>query len=318
MNVVSRLWRGLQGLAAAWSDDRCARRAAALSYYTAFSIAPILVIVLAVAGLIVETTTLSGAIIDQARMLMGDAGAELLENLLEASRNGARQGWAAAAAFAVLLVGATSAFAELKDSLDELFGYEGPAPEGLWGMLRARLLSFGLVLVLAFLLLVSLAVNAALAVVSSYLFGDGLGWALRAISWVATLVVVMGTFAAIYKLLPAAHLAWRDALLGASVTAGLFLVGRYLIGLYLGNSAPASAFGAAGSLAVLLLWVYYSASVFFLGAEVTRLFIARTARRATGAGDADWKLPATSSAAGPAGPSLQRLRSASDTRRGRP
>jgi membrane protein len=103
------------------------------------------------------------------------------------------------------------------------------------------------------------------------------GWALRGLSWVATLIVVVGLFAAIYKLLPDAQLAWREALIGASVTALFFVAGRFAIGLYLGNSAPASAFGAAGSLAVLLLWVYYSASIFFVGAEVTRLFIARRA-----------------------------------------
>ena len=279
MDAHRRIWRGLQRLGAAWSDDRCARRAAALAYYTAFSLAPVLVIVLAVAGMIVDTTTLTGAILDQARMLIGEAGAALLNDLLEASRNGRRQGWAAAAAFAALLVGATTAFAELKDSLDELFGHKGAAPAGVWALLQARLLSFGLVLALAFLLLVSLAVNAGLALASGYLFGAELGWALRAISWLGTLVVVIGLFAAIYKLLPDANLAWRDALLGAAVTAGLFLVGRYAIGVYLGNSAPASAFGAAGSLAVLLLWVYYSASIFLLGAEVTRLFIARTVRR---------------------------------------
>jgi membrane protein len=278
MDALRRVWRGLQRLAVAWSDDRCARRAAALSYYTAFSLAPVLVIVLAVAGFVVDATTLGTAIVDQARLLIGEAGATLLEGLLRASQNGGRQGWAAAAASAVLLVGATTAFAELKDSLDELFGHQGVPPEGLWEMLRTRLLSFGLVLVLAFLLLVSLAVNAVLAVLSGYLFGQE-GWALRAVSWVVTALVVVGTFAAIYKLLPAAHLAWRDALLGATVTTALFLGGRYLIGIYLGNSAPASAFGAAGSLAVLLLWVYYSASIFFVGAEVTRLFIARTARR---------------------------------------
>jgi membrane protein len=276
-------WRALLRLGEAWSDDRCARRAAAVSYYTAFSLAPILVIVLAVAGMIVDATTLSGAILDQARMLIGEPGAELLGQVLTASRDGDQRGWAAAAALAVLLFGATSAFAELKDSLDEIFGGAGFAPEGVWALLRARLLSFGLVLVLAFLLLVSLAVNAALAVASNYLFGGDLGWALRAVSWLATYVVVIGLFAAIYKLLPAVHLAWRDAILGAAVTAALFVVGRYAIGLYLGNSAPASAFGAAGSLAVLLLWVYYSASIFFVGAEVTRLFIARTARRAGGA-----------------------------------
>ncbi len=296
-SLPRRLWRALTVLAAAWSDDRCARRAAALAYYTAFSLAPVLVIVLAVAGLIIDATTLSAAILDQARMLIGDAGAELLEGLLTASRDATRKGWAAVAAFAVLLVGATTAFAELKDSLDELFGHKGAAPEGIWGLLRARLLSFGLVLVLAFLLLVSLAVNAGLAVASGYLFGSDLGWMLRAISWTATAVVVTGLFAAIYKLLPAAQLAWRDAVLGATVTAGLFLAGRYAIGLYLGNSAPASAFGAAGSLAVLLLWVYYSASVFFLGAEVTRLFIARNVRRAAVTGRAAATVEATVQAA---------------------
>src|SRR5262245_55985956 len=138
---VRRCWRGLQQLVAAWSDDRCARRAAAVSYYTVFSLAPILVIVLAVAGLIVDTTTLSDAILGQARQLVGSAGADLLATLLEASRDGARQGWAAVAAFAVLLIGATTAFAELKDSLDELFGQAGPTPEGVWNLLRARLLS---------------------------------------------------------------------------------------------------------------------------------------------------------------------------------
>ena len=276
MNAHRRLWHSLQLLGAAWSDDRCARRAAAVSYYTAFSLAPILVIVLAIAGMIVDTAILSGAIVDQAGMLIGEPGAAFVGELLEATRNEGHQGWAAAAAFVVLLVGATTAFAELKDSLDELFGHKDAAPEGGWAQLRARLLSFGLVLALAFLMLISLAVNAGLVLASDYLFGENFGWALRAISWVATYVVVVGLFAAIYKLLPAAHLAWRDALLGASATACLFIVGRYAIGLYLGHSAPASVFGAAGSLAVLLLWVYYSASIFFLGAEVTRLFIARS------------------------------------------
>ena len=276
---IGRLGHAFTTLAGAWSEDRCSRKAAALAYYTAFSLAPILVIVLAVAGLLVETTALSAAILDQARQLIGEPGAALLRDLLEASTHQTERGWAAVAAFAALLVGATTAFAELKDSLDEIFRVErGRRPSGLWGLLRSRLLSFGLVLVLAFLLLVSLAVNAVLAVVSNRLMGDEAGWLLTGLSWVATLVVVIGLFAAIYKLLPEAGLAWRDALLAAGITALLFLAGRVAIGLYLGNSAPASAFGAAGSLAVLLLWVFYSASIFFVGAEITRLFIARQAR----------------------------------------
>jgi membrane protein len=283
-NRMRRLWRGLGVLASAWSDDRCSRKAAAVAYYTAFSLAPILVIVLAVAGLLVETTTLSTAIIEQTRMLIGEPGAQLLADLLAAGTEDGRRGWAALLALAAMLIGATTAFAELKDSLDELFGGARRPPEGLWGTLRARLLSFGLVLVLAFLLLVSLAVNAILAIVTTRLLGIDAetGWLLRGLSWTAALVVVIGLFAAIYKLLPEAHLAWRDALLGAVVTASLFLVGRVAIGLYLGNASSTAAFGAAGSLAVLLLWVYYSASIFFLGAEVTRLFIARRGVRASG------------------------------------
>lgn len=139
---------------------------------------------------------------------------------------------------------------------------------------------------LAFLLLVSLAVNAVLAVISTRVIGIGTetGWLVTGLSWIATLVVVLGLFAAIYKLLPEAQLAWRDVLLAAGVTALLFMVGRLAIGVYLGNSAPASAFGAAGSLAVLLLWVFYSASIFFIGAEITRLFIARRSSDETRSG----------------------------------
>ena len=278
--MLRRTRHALGRLAAAWAEDRCSRKAAALAFYTVFSLAPILVIVLAVAGLLVDASTLREAILDQARMLIGEPGAALLADLLRASSDAARGGLAAALAALALLVGATTAFAELKDSLDELFGGARRAPQGLWSTVRARLLSFGLVLVLAFLLLVSLAVNAVLAVLSTSVLGIGAdaGWALRAVSWVATLVVVVGLFAAIYKLLPDAHLSWREALVGASVTALFFVAGRFAIGLYLGNSASASAFGAAGSLAVLLLWVYYSASIFFVGAEVTRLFIARRVR----------------------------------------
>ncbi|HET9044862.1 MAG TPA: YihY/virulence factor BrkB family protein [Burkholderiales bacterium] len=280
------LWNALTRLASAWSEDRCGRKAAAVAYYTAFSLAPILVIVLAVAGLLVETTALSAAILDQIRMLIGEPGAALLGDLLAGSTRKDEGGWAALAAFVALLVGATTAFAELKDSLDEIFQVERRSPTGLWGLLRARLLSFGLVLVLAFLLLVSLAVNAVLAVISTRVIGIGTetGWLVTGLSWIATLVVVLGLFAAIYKLLPEAQLAWRDVLLAAGVTALLFMVGRLAIGAYLGNSAPASAFGAAGSLAVLLLWVFYSASIFFIGAEITRLFIARRASEETRSG----------------------------------
>jgi membrane protein len=268
--------RMLGTLGLAWTEHRCSRKAAAVAYYTAFSLAPILVIVLAVAGILVDVTTLTAALLEQVRLLIGQSGADMLADVIAASGRTEHRGWASAVAFVALLIGATTAFAELKDGLDEIFGTtRRVARQGLWGTVRSRMLSFGVVLVLAFLLLVSLAVNAVLGMVASRLLDVEAGWFLRALSWVATLVVVLGLFAAIYRLLPDATLRWRDVLLGALLTATLFMVGRVAIGVYLGNSAPASAFGAAGSLAVLLLWVYYSASIFFLGAEATRLFFAR-------------------------------------------
>ena len=277
---VTRLGRMLGALGAAWTEHRCSGKAAAVAYYTAFSLAPILVIVLAVAGILIDITTLRAALLEQVRLLIGESGAAMLADVISASTRTEHGVWASAVAFVALLIGATTAFAELKDGLDEIFGSTRPsARAGLWGTVRSRLLSFGVVLVLAFLLLVSLAVNALLAMVASRLLDVEAGWFLRALSWVATLIVVLGLFAAIYRLLPEAKLRWRDVVLGALLTATLFMVGRLAIGLYLGNSAPASAFGAAGSLAVLLLWVYYSASIFFLGAEATRLFIASRAIR---------------------------------------
>jgi membrane protein len=184
-------------------------------------------------------------------------------------------GPAALIALVVLLAGATSAFAELKSSLDDIWGV-GPDPQsGMWSLVKSRLLSFGLVLSLAFLLLVSLLVNAALEIFAVY-FGSVLGingtLALHAASQVASLLIIWMLFAAIYKLLPEVPLAWKDVAASALITALLFSIGRLVIGNYLGNSASASVYGAASSLAVMLLWVYYSAMIFLLGAEITKVW----------------------------------------------
>jgi membrane protein len=269
----SRAWAFAKTLANAWTEDEIARKAAALAYYTVFSIAPLLVIVIAVVGLFVDSGAAANAIVSETRSLVGEEGAGLLEGLLSSMHEDKKAGIAAIVAFIVALVGATTVFAELKDSLDQIWGVQAKAPTGLWGLLRSRLLSFGLVLVLAFLLLVSLAVNAALAVLSGDLarwFGIEGAVAVGVLGFVVAMLVVTGMFAAIYKLLPEVELAWKEVVGAALLTAVLFSIGRFAIGLYLGNSAPASSFGAAGSLAVLLLWVYYSAIIFFLGAEVTR------------------------------------------------
>lgn len=263
----------LKQLAAAWSDDQLTRKSAALAYYTVFSIAPLLVIVIAIVGLFVDSAEAASAIVDQARALVGQDGAELVKSLLAATQDDQAAGLAAIVAFVVALVGATTVFAELKQSLDEIWDVEAKAPSGLWGLIRARILSFGLVLVIAFLLLVSLVVNTALTAVFDWVaaaIGMEGAVALGIASFLVSMLVVMGMFAAIYKLLPEVHLGWKDVAGAALLTALLFSSGRFAIGLYLGNSAPASAFGAAGSLAVMLLWVYYSALIFFLGAEITR------------------------------------------------
>ena len=182
--------------------------------------------------------------------------------------------WATIIATVLLVVGATTVFAELKDSLDEIWNTPPATGAGWWNLLRTRLLSFGLILVLAFLLMVSLVVSASLAVVENFVGGL---WkdATVILSWIAWLIsfsVIAVLFGVIYKLLPSIKLSWRDVTIGALGTAAMFALGKFLIGLYIGNSGVASSFGAAGSLIALLLWVYYSAQIFFLGAEFARQY----------------------------------------------
>ena len=204
-------------------------------------------------------------------------GAAAVETVLAATRRSGHGVFAAVTAVVLLVVGATTAFSELKDSLDELWDVPPRQQAGLWGLLRSRLLSFSLVLVLAFLLLVSLIINAALAVLERFW---GAIWQsaglfaplAEAFSSVFSFAVVSLLFGTIFKMLPETRVAWRDVALGAAVTALLFTLGKHLIGLYLGNSAVASSYGAAGSVVALMLWIYYSAQIFFFGALVTRQY----------------------------------------------
>ncbi|MPZ47680.1 MAG: YihY family inner membrane protein, partial [Betaproteobacteria bacterium] len=251
----------LKALAAAWSKDHCSRKAAALAYYTAFSLAPILVIVLWIVGLVTDAKAASDELRTQLGALVGPSGEEALDAIIVHTLEEAKGGAAALLALPVLLIGATTAFTELKQSLDEIWGERPESQSGIRGFLRTRLLSFGMILVIAFLLLVSLAANAMVALASRRL-AEGVGLsgavALQLLSTAMTLFVVFAIFAAIYKLLPAIELLWRDVARAAAVTTVLFLLGQIGIGLYLGNSATANAYGAAGSLAVLMLCIYYS------------------------------------------------------------
>jgi len=255
-----------------WVDHRASSKGAALAFYTLFSMTPILVLAIAVAGYFFGAEAAQGEIVAQLQGLVGPNGAQVIQALLASARDPVSGLVATLVASVLLLLGATSVFVELKESLDEMWGIDKPAQSAFNVLLKTRLLSFGMVLVLAFLLLVSLIVSAALSILE-YRAGEILGnftAVLAATSSFITFGVIACMFAVIYKTLPDAPLSWRDAWVGAAFTAVLFSLGKYAIGLYLGGSGVASSFGAAGSLIALLLWVYYSAQIFFLGAEFTR------------------------------------------------
>jgi membrane protein len=273
-NLAWRLKTVLIESIRSWINHRGGSKGAALAFYTLFSMTPILMLAIVVAGSVFGAEAAQGEIVAQVQGLVGPNGAKAIQALLAAAQDPASGQVATLVASILLLVGATSVFAELKDSLDELWGVAKPSQSAFMVLLKTRLLSFGMVLALSFLLLVSLIFSAALAILESY--GGGYFSNFVAVGAIITTLISFGViacmFAIIYKTLPDAALAWRDVRIGAAFTAGLFSLGKYVIGLYLGNSGVASGFGAAGSLIALLLWVYYSAQIFFLGAEFTRQY----------------------------------------------
>jgi membrane protein len=260
-----------------WSNDKGGRLGAALSYYTVFSLAPLLLLVIAIAGLAFGRDAAEGRLFGQLSGLIGDDAARLIQAAV-AKANQTKGGvLGTVAGIAVLLVGATGVVVELQGALNAVWKVEPKPNRGVWGLVRTRLLSMGMILSMGFLLLVSLVVSAALAAISGWLrgvIGDVamLGWFIDA---AVALVVISTLLALIYKILPDAKVAWRDVWVGAVATAILFMIGKYVIGLYVGRASVGSAFGAAGSLAVLLVWIYYSAQIVLLGAEFTRVYANR-------------------------------------------
>ena len=248
----------------AWIDHRCSSKGAALAFYTLFSMTPILVLAIAGAAHFFGAEAAQAEIIAQVAGVVGREGAEALRHLLDA-RYIAASPMATIAASVVLLVAAAAVFVELKGSLDELWGFEPPTGRAVIAFLRTQLHSFGLVLVLAFLLLASLVLGTVIELVKPEAGG---AWVSSALSF----AVIACLFAVIFKVLPEVALSWSDVWIGALFTAVLFSLGKVAIGLYLGRSEVASGFGTAGSLIALLLWVYYSSQIFFLGAEFTRQY----------------------------------------------
>jgi membrane protein len=257
----------------AWKDDSAPSMGAALAFYMLFSMAPLMVLVIMIAGLVIGHDRAQALLLTQLSGLLGETGALGVRSVLSATQTAHDGFFATAASLAMIAIGATTVFAELRDDLDRIWKTRARRDAGFWTVARARLLSFGMVVAIGFLLLVSLVVSAVLSYIGG-LIGGG-ATAMRVLELAVSLAVTTGLFALVFKVLPSARIAWSDVWLGSFVTALLFWAGKFLIGLYLGRSAVASSFGAAGTLVVAILWVYYSAQVFFYGAEFTRAYACR-------------------------------------------
>jgi membrane protein len=269
---IKQIWSVVKTAASSWVDDYAQSMGAALAYYTMFSIAPLLLIVISIAGLIFGEEAARGEIFAQLQGLMGEQGAQAIQGLLESVSKPEPSLAATVIGAVLLLVGATTVFAELQDALDRIWR----APErdksgGIWGLLRSRLLSFGMILCIGFLLIVSLILSAALAALGKWWGPLFTGWEITAnvVNFVVSLVLTTTVLSMIYKIMPRVKIRWHDVWIGAAVTALLFTAGKFLIGLYIGKSGITSGFGAASSLVVVLVWVYYSAQIFLMGAEFT-------------------------------------------------
>lgn len=268
--------------ALSWHQDYAQSMGAALAYYTVFSIAPLLLIVISITGLVFGEEAARGEIFNQLDSMLGPQGALAVQNLIESAGKPTTSMLASVFGLVFLFIGATSVFGELQSALDRI--WRAPTmtgKSGLWQLVRVRLLSFGMILGIGFLLMVSLAFSAGLAALSKWwdpLFGD---WTTVANTFEVMLGIVLSiaVFAMIYKTMPRVQIDWRDVWIGATVTALLFVAGKFLIGAYIGKTGISSAFGAAASLVVVLLWVYYSAQIFLFGAEFTWVYSHRFGSR---------------------------------------
>jgi membrane protein len=272
-NIPINVWWGLfKQVANAWLDDYVPSMGAALAYYTLFSLAPLLLIVVSVAGLVFGADAARGEIQAQLQDLMGDAGAGAVQGMLASVREPAEGLLATVVGLVLLVVGATTVFAELQDALDRIWGVPERFRKSGWlTLVRARLMAFGMILALGFLLIVSLVTSAMIAAMGRSfdpVFG---GWqgVIEAGNAIGGFLLVAIMFGLIYKVMPRQRVLFSDVWLGALIAALLFTGGKFLIGAYIGRSAVASGFGAAGSLVVVLLWVYFSSQILLMGAEFT-------------------------------------------------
>jgi membrane protein len=257
-----------------WSRDRVPRMGAALAYYTIFSLAPLLVIAIAIAGFAFGEDAVQGRIMGEIQGLVGAQSALAVQTMIQSAHRPAEGVIATIVGIAVLLVGASGVFSEMQDALNTIWKVDSASRIGVWSLVRYRFLSFGMVLGIGFLLLVSLLLSAALSAVTTYAFGiiPIPPAALHALDFTFSLVFIAALLAMIFKLLPDMPIAWRDVWVGAALTSLLFTAGKFLIGFYIGHSISMTAYGAAGSVVGILAWIYYSAQLLYFGAEFTQVY----------------------------------------------
>jgi membrane protein len=274
MSLLRNFWPLIKQTYKEWDRHQAPKLGAALAYYTVLALAPLLMVVLAVIGLALGKQAARGEIIGQLQSMLGHEGAQAIQTVITNANKPATGIVATVLGLITLFVGASGVFAELKDSLNRIWDIAPKEPGSFLGEIRSRFLSFGMVLAIGFLLLVSLVVSAGIAAVGK--FAGGLmplpPFVLEVVNFVVSLAFITVLFALIYRFLPDEQVAWADVGLGAVVTSLLFTTGKFLIGMYLGKAGVGSAYGAAGSLVIVLVWVYYSAQIFFFGAEFTHVY----------------------------------------------
>lgn len=273
--TLQQIWILIKTAFNAWSDDYAQSMGAALAYYTMFSIAPLLLIVISITGFIFGEDAARGEIANQLQQIMGTQNALVVQSLLQSVNVPAQGLMASVIGVGLLLIGATGVFSELQSAMDRI--WRAPEPPqtgslwGLWDLIHTRLLSFGMILGIGFILMLSLIFSAGLSAIGKWWSPLFLGWDNTAyiVELVFSFLLTTGMFAMIYKIMPRVRIAWDEVWIGAAITAVLFTLGKFLIAFYLGRSATTSGFGTAGSLVALLVWVYYSAQIFLMGAEFT-------------------------------------------------
>lgn len=261
-----------------WSDDKASGLSAALAYYTVFALAPLFIIAVAIAGALFDQAVAREAVLSEVRSLIGESGVVTLRAMMHAASKPGDSVVATIIGSVTLLIGATSVFAHLQEALNTIWKVDEKqvaTRASIMRFLLRRVLSFGMVLALGFLLVVSLVASAVIAGTGDVIFGALPAWTAQVANQLLALALTTALFALMFKVLPDVRIAWRDVWVGALLTSTMLGVGRYLIGLYLGRSSVASAYGAAGALVLMLVWIYYSANILFLGAEMTHVMARR-------------------------------------------